>query len=56
MWRCPKGVLTFVQVAAIVVCFDAAGRVGGVGVEGVQVCAYVFDWPEVLNIQSATLV
>lgn len=36
------------EVGAVVVCFDVAAGVGGVGVEGVEVGADVFEGCEVL--------
>ena len=43
-----EGVRTFVQVGAVMVCFDAAARVGGVDVECVEVGADLLDGAEVL--------
>lgn len=38
---------------AIVVCLDASGRVIGVDMEGIQECANLFDWREILDHRRA---
>ena len=42
-----------VQVSTVVVCFDCAGWVRGVGVEGVEVGADALWWGEVLDCAGA---
>lgn len=40
---------TFCQMCAVMICLDAAGRLVGVGVESIQVRAYLLYWCEVLD-------
>lgn len=41
---------TFIQMCAVVVCFDADGGLGSVYVKGVKVGTYRVDRRKVLNI------
>jgi hypothetical protein len=43
------GVLAFVEMAAVVIGFDASSRFVGVRVEGIEMGADMLDWGDILD-------
>lgn len=48
--------LTFIQVRAIVVCFNTMARVRGINMKGVEMGAYSFDGAETLTRRELSAV